>query len=657
MCQGPDKTLNIGEYGMFLSSVLRLSILGEPLLKPPQSSPLRLFVYEAASNLVFDIYLASTLLLLCAGVVVMLYRRPRNETSLLLYVIGFLLIFLSYNLQKAVEINSLLDVSTKTSGSTENRWFWQRWFSNRDGGKGRDRGVTSFFSRMDFSSFLVKHVAHSSPGPLVDSSRVSPSLDRGRRTTDPRGGVVVVEDDGQNRGTRGNQVGHVKENPLTESKGVQLVAGKGAAGRDGERGVLLPGKGFSSLESNELSFDTPDDGRVGRRETVLKNLLRLFEFKLTTDESLGKHILDLNNTRKHVNAAMNEFVEAFKMFMKEAEKIETEMLAFNAPIRYLDISLNELRAEIEKYFSNLPNLKTHPEIPTYLSALERNYRRSDGRGDVAAGDVGPAMRYENYIVVFFIVQVICCLVLFIAVLTKVDIAVAILKPVVSVFLIAAFLFNTLLLLNGQILDRNCKSGTVKGCSFTQGLVRESIGGSRRPEMMSVASDLGRQLQTMIEDTDKVVGTLKLYVQDIIDEKVSTKVSVFSSLFNKILFVYEDFGHLTRNKVNRDGFYEHIRVMNGALESITTLLGLSGHREVADIYAKEAAFLFWLKADKNVIVRSIRDVTETGPRGEHGASRRWCVNALERVCDAKDETDSLFTLVFVGSPVFLFLLYL
>lgn len=599
---------------MFLGYLLRLLMLGEPLLKPAQPSPSRLFAYELASNLVFDVYVAALVALFFAGTFLVLYKRRRSESGSLLYIIGFLLIFCSYNLQRVAEIGRLLNRSV--GPSSQRRWFWEGWMQGGD-----SKGAASLLSRIRSLGSIMEARLHSTSKHVL----VMPGL------TEP--GATRLRSEGLCDAS-------VQQNPKTE---VVLSA----CMDDPQSTAELEAGTEAEYPKQSLPAKT---GRMERREALLKDLLRLFESKVATDEKLKRRVAGLRSTQRQVEAAMDEFSKAFRKFMDDSGKIQKEMVAFNASTRYLDIVFGELKTEIDKYFSNLPDTAIRRDVSTYLSTLIRNYH-VPGEENWSAGDVAPILRYKDYVMFFLVVLVVLSLLLFVASLVRLDAAVAVLRPVVSMCLIVAVVFNAVLLLNGQMLDRNCKSGAVKGCSFTQTL---STSGDRQSGT-SRRSGLNGSLERMLLETSRVSERLGCYVRDVASEKVGVKVSAFYNLFGKILFVQDDFCHLTSGKVNKDAFYDNIRIMSRALESVTVLLNGSRHVELVDIHAAEAGFAFWLRATRESIVGTVRNVTEVNPKSQNAMSTEWCVDALQSVCEARDEIDALFTLMFFGGPVFLALL--
>lgn len=626
---------------MFLASKLRLMILEEPLLRPSQPSPLRLLVQEAMSNIRFDVYLLVLLAVVCLGLAFILLKRPRDEGNALLYTMGFLLIFCSYNLQKAIEINKMLSRSISHPDPAGNGWSWGKWLNPWGMRLGSSLGVNPGSHLLSSTGFL-RASAKDGAAPQMASYMSSheeglekprvedPALKEG--VTKKNSSLVAL--------TKKSPSHHGKENPRVRRHRPSIVIPS--------RGRQTPSDSMVEI-SRAPAIDVLARGGE-KKEGVLRNLMKIFQFKMETDESLQRRVLALRATEIQVNKVLEEFVKVFKLFMKEAEKIESEMVAFNASTRYLGISLNDLKMEIRKCFSNLPEVGINREVPSYLSTLSRNYHGSE---DTSGGDVSPIARYERYVVLFLMVQVVLCLFLFLAALAKVEAAISVLRPVVSISLMGMALASAVLLLSGQMLDRSCKSGSVKGCSFTPTL----IDGVKRLEVVSRSDDLRTQLEAVVKESSQVAQTLGIYVKDMMDTRVNAKISVFSNLFNKVFFVYDDFDHLTGGKVDKDVFYGYIRMMSKLLENIAGLLDASGQKGMVDLYAGEKAFLFWLNADKDSVVESIRRITEAGPSHRSGMPSRWCVGALQSICDSKDEVDDMFVLALAGAPAFLLLLYL
>ncbi|AFN82752.1 hypothetical protein EROM_031300 [Encephalitozoon romaleae SJ-2008] len=624
---------------MFLASKLRLLILREPLLRPSQLSPFQLFIQEARTNLRFDIYLFLLLLMICFGIVLIFFRSPRDRSSTLLYIVGFLLIFCSYNLQKVIEANRTLNKSVVQPNTTKNTWSWASWMSSW-----RARLTNPF--GIGHKSYLLSNTNLPSlerkggTVPYLVSYKILPESEKGKSTeVNPSIGGSGLK--------KGNSLATLKR----EDQGVRLEESTFKEGK------YLEGRPSNSVLQEHYIPKNPKsltisrrDGNTGEKEVLLGNLMKIFQFKAETDENLQKHLLNFRSIEAQVSKILEEFSKIFKPFMKEAEKIEGEMVEFNASTRYLNISVNELKTEIGKWFFDLPKFKASREVPNYLSTLARNYQNSEG---IENGDMSPIIRYENFMMFLLVVEMILSLLLFLSVLAKLEIAAYILKPVVSVGLIVVTLLSVIFLLNGQMLDRTCKSGAIKGCSFTPTL----IDGVKRLQIVSKADDLEGQLGVILKESEYITEVLRLYVRTMIDTRVNAKISVFSNLFNKILFVYDDFDNLTKRKVDKSTFYNYIKMMSRLLENIASLLELSERKDMVDIYANEKAFLFWLNAEKGAVVESIREITEAGPADRSGMPPKWCSNALESICDARNGVDTLFLLTMLGGPAFLVLLYL
>lgn len=577
--------------------------------------------------------------MICFGIVLIFFRSPRDRSSTLLYIVGFLLIFCSYNLQKVIESNRTLNKSVLQSNPTKNTWSWAAWMNSW-----RTRLTNPF--RIDHKSYLLSNTNLSGPGgksgtvPHLASYQILPESEEEKSTE-------------ANPSIRGSGLG--KGNSLVALKREnQNIRVEESIFKEGNH---LEGNPSNSVLQEHYMPKNPKsltinrrDGSTGKKEVLIGNLMKIFQFKAETDESLQKHLLNFKSVETQVSKILEEFSKIFKPFMKEAEKIEGEMVEFNASTRYLNISANELKAEIKKCFFDLPKFKANREIPNYLSTLARNYQNSES---VESGDIGPIIRYENFMMFLLVVEMVLSLLLFLAVLAKLEVAAYILKPAVSVGLIVVTLLSVIFLLNGQMLDRTCKSGAIKGCSFTPTL----IDGVKRLEVVSKADDLEGQLGLILKESEYITEVLRLYVRTMIDTRVNAKISVFSNLFNKILFVYDDFDNLTKRKVDKNTFYNYIKMMSRLLENIASLLELSERKDMVDIYANERAFLFWLNGEKGAVVESIREITEAGPPDRSGMPPKWCSNALESICDARNAVDILFLLTLLGGPVFLSLLYL
>ncbi|KAG5859403.1 hypothetical protein KMI_07g12470 [Encephalitozoon hellem] len=625
---------------MFLASKLRLLILGEPLLRPSQLSPFRLFVQETRTNLKFDIYLFLLLLVACFGILLMFFRSPRDRSNGLLYIVGFLLIFCSYNLQKVIEANRTLNKLVVQPNSSKNTQSWTSWMN-----PWKARFMDSF--GISHESYLLSNTNLS--GIEGKNGTVAHLASYKIFSGEERGGGSTRA----NPSTKGRSFGE-RNSPVAAKNEARDTRMEESTLEDGSYEVSDPSNGTPEehylFKDSKLPTISRRVDSAGKKEALLENLMKIFQFKAETDENLEKHLLNLRSIEAQVNRILEEFFKIFKAFMKEAEKIESEMVEFNASTRYLNISANELKAEIKKCFFDLPKFRANRDVPNYLSTLARNYQDSE---DIESGDMRPIIRYENFMMFLLVVEMILSLLLFLAALAKLETATYILKPVVSVGLIVVTLLSVIFILNGQMLDRTCKSGAIKGCSFTPTLTD----GVKRLEVVSKADNLEGQLGLVIKESERIAEVLRLYVKSMIDTKVNAKISVFSNLFNKILFVYDDFEHLTKRKVDKSTFYSYIKMMSRLLENIGSLLEFSERKDMVDIYVSEKAFLFWLNAEKRSVVESIRKITEAGPADRSGMPPKWCSNALESVCDARNEVDALFLLTLLGGPAFLAFLYL
>jgi len=655
---------------MQLASNIRLYILGEPLLKPSQHSPQDLFVLEFPSNATFDAYLATVVILMCIGIWLVVFKRPREDGTSLLYVIGFMLIFCSYCLQKAIELNKLINKATIDAEVPEQEWFWRKWIYPRSQNHAviADRnahaesgilehntgGISSYltliFNSKDTKANRRNTVSVNAQRKHNDQGKAESmhSVQRSIVGTDVSGCAGKKSSLECTKETDSIGV----ENPSLHQYATDMMLSTSSMHTDPKHS----GSGsrlVTSLYDEKLafanSFETMSgaESKVEKREVTLRNLMRIFEYKYKIDEDLKKHTSIIRKAEAQTNKILEEFSVTFQAFMKEAEKIEMEMIGFNASTRYLRISFNELKAEIKKYFYGVPDVVALNGVLQYLSRLEENYHKeSEGKGDV-----GAAVEYEGYFLLYIAIQTGCCLLFFMAVLLKIRSGITVLRPVVSIFLILGMLISILFLLSAQMLDRDCKSGSVNGCNFTHTFVREVEGVEA-----SKKGELKEQLDVMAINSRMLSNELQAYVLRIADANFSSKMAVFSNLFNKIMFVYDDFEHLTAKKVKKDEFYGYVKMMNRQLEVIGKYLDVSVQKDMIGIYAEENAFSFWLDTDKDSVVELVRTITGLDAEDSEGMPSRWCVDALQAICDAKDVFDSLFMLMLAAGPAFLALLY-
>ncbi|TBU16428.1 hypothetical protein CWI41_030270 [Ordospora colligata] len=650
---------------MLLASKIRIYILGEPLLKPPQHSPQDLFLLEFPSNAAFDVYLATVIIFVCIGAWLVAIKKTREDGTSLLYVIGFMLIFCSYCLQKAVELNKLISKATVDTDVPEQKWFWTKWLYPSS----EDYNVTTYqngyaesnileHSMGKISSYLT--LIFNNKGTNSDGNNAVNGIDKIKfesmnsthtqiastdrsRCTDKKSSLECVE-----------TIDRIRiENPSLNQYTSDMMVSTSSINTDTKHSDSS-NNALTSLHDEKLafvnSFETMNgtEDKAEKREITLRNLMRIFEYKHKVDEDLKRHTDNIRKAEAQTNKILDEFSSTFQAFMKEAQKIEMEMIGFNASTRYLRISLNELKAEIKKYFDGVPEVVTFNGVSQYLTKLEENYHKeSEGKGDV-----GAAVEYEGYALVYIAIQTGLCLLFFIAVLLKIRPGVAILRPIISILLILGILISVLFLFSAQMLDRDCKSGSVNGCNFSHTFVREIRGTDT-----SKKGELKSQLDAMAVNGRTLLNELRTYVLRTADANVSSKIAVFSNLFNKIMFVYDDFEHLTAKKVNKEEFYGYVKMMNRQLEVIGRYLDVSVQKDMIEIYAEENAFSFWLDTEKDLIVELVQAITGLDADESEGKPSRWCVDALQAVCDAKDGFDSLFMLMFVAGPAFLALLYI
>jgi hypothetical protein len=627
---------------MYLASKLRTVLVGESLIVPPQRSPWRLFLYELSINRIFALYVA--LLLLTAVLVIYLLckKRMRHTSTVMLYIVGFMLIYTSFCLQKISEINMLLrsSVKPKEESTAERTESFKDAPGNENSFFGLLIGAKHSFHGMRLSGLRLGEDLRSG-GALRESSgrRIDRCKEKAKKTE-------IAEDSMPTKKANPN-VAHVIVEESRPKEETYRHSGRAPS----EEGTALGPVDTHMLSTIKFRSTQSRGAYTNEKERYLRRLLEVFEFKVGTDQSLQSYAANLSKVQKQVEYGKLEFSKALSEFLKEASKIDTELLSFDVSIKHLDSLEDELNTEIAKFFAPIPTTKIHYEVPVYLNVLIRNYA---SRGAPASGRLGPIIRYEVYVKVVLFIQTLCCLALFIAILVHFDPLSRILKPTVVVCLLLTALFNLMLLMDAQMLDRNCVSGAVEGCRFSQSLVDRTVNNPKTSEMMSRFEELDAQLSALIKDSDDKASALKSHIENIVSEDVAYKALVFNNLFDKLIFIEEDFDHLTGGKADKGRIYRSVHKMREELENIMNDLKQTRYRDTIDLFASESAFGFWLKTQKESALNGIKKVMEMNVDKRSSMPAKWCFAALQNVCYARDAAEDLFALIFIACPVFLFL---
>ncbi|KAK6090763.1 hypothetical protein P3W45_000008 [Vairimorpha bombi] len=393
----------------------------------------------------------------------------------------------------------------------------------------------------------------------------------------------------------------------------------------------------SSLKDNQIVKKPKLGFLEGFTSILLKKSRNETDFKI--------FVKDLKSLKMEVDKLMADFKNEFDSFNKMSKTIQTELYALNSSPKYFSFEYNDLKNEVERFFV-IASMKQSDRQTALLSYI---------KNVVDLKDINNNNKFENdsnrifkkigkFRYIFLVIAVIAIIFLILSVLEN-QVFVPGFYISLCIFLSILSVLNICILVYTQALDKDCKSGRIRGCKIYLNNGSRYVTNLRKTELFRESQIFKNDLDSVLESTNINLQNMQTYIHGLFNERVSHKILVFNNLFDKILFVRDDFKAITNNKINEKEYYTHIRNMYNILDRISSKLNEKIKIDILEIYTKEMSLGYYIKTNKDFIVDNVLNVVATRKNEEDVKLSAKCGSLLEKLCLSKEYVEDIFNLIF------------
>lgn len=607
---------------MSVRDFLRIKILGSSLVIPNTNDLIPLFMYELRNHFMFLLYLVFIVLIVVSCVLIGIRR---NKKTYLLYILGFSLIYCAFILQKGTSIQAK---NKKKKSFLIN--------------KTPERGFSSTLKSFLHKTKLLYRKAEGLLG--VDRKSMLHGVSRHKKHH-----VHKFELENENF-------------PLPEVEKVSHFHIQQLK----DKPVCIPSK-VSTNESAHLNLKEVDCRKENSNllhkdivyDSTLDYLNKLQEVFIDYKENtinLKRFINRLSEIEKRSKEEMNKFKINFDEFLKLGKVIESEMLGFNAPIRFLNSEYENLVNEVDKYFyltRNLKDEKYNPIPLIYIENILKTRKVLDSSNNENIINTDRIYKHIKYIKILVVILTLLIIVNFVILILDVASIQIFITPILC-FIFSLFIFSSvIILLDAQLLDRNCKTGTVKDCNFDLDNTNEYVDNIRRTEFLTQSEVFKNDVDESLKGSERVTVHLNNYIKILLKDRLYEKINVFENLFDKIVFVNEKFDDLTKNKIDGNAFYANIQNMLRSLDVLKNIFTENIKEDSLQLFTNEVRYYYFLTKQKNEVVSKTKSIILGRQQRRSNHKVRECLTILENVCRTRDKLDEMFVFITVFTPILLF----
>lgn len=416
-------------------------------------------------------------------------------------------------------------------------------------------------------------------------------------------------------------------------------------------------------KSQNYTYDenmNKNKSKLNNRETIVDekqtNLLLKYRSILIYQNNIIKQFKklseNLNGLHTIVNDNLKTFDKEFYEFYKMSKNIESEMIAFNASPKFFKSVLQNLHSEIDKFFSfKYSPIVNSESITKYIESILNSKKIEDTM----------VLKNSKHKILMIIVKfkyfyaiisafIILFFILFFLNLQNYELF---FKMFIVACLFVLSITSVVVLAYVQILDRDCKLGKIEGCKkyLTNDILEFNRSGAFHD-----AENFDNNLTQYLLNLKEQLHHLSNKFKDLITEKVNLKILVFKNLFDKINFVREEFKNITKNKVNEEVFYNHIKEMYDILDKFTSILTDDIKFTINEIFIESISNFTFLKLNKSIVIRKIKHYAYNRQKKINKSMSTKCGTLLDKLCLSKEYLEEIFNMhVFFCLFIFILLL--
>ncbi|WUR02459.1 uncharacterized protein VNE69_01395 [Vairimorpha necatrix] len=154
------------------------------------------------------------------------------------------------------------------------------------------------------------------------------------------------------------------------------------------------------------------------------------------------------------------------------------------------------------------------------------------------------------------------------------------------------------------------------------------------------------INNFLETTNQNIKSYQSYLHKLFNEQVSYRILIFKNLFDKLLFVRDDFPEIIKNKIDSSKYFDNIRNMYQILDTIPIKLNYKIKEDMLEIFKKEVEYGFYIKTDSDLLIEKMVNEIFIRKKEEEKTLSKKCGEILDRLCISKENVDEMINLMFI-----------
>lgn len=292
----------------------------------------------------------------------------------------------------------------------------------------------------------------------------------------------------------------------------------------------------------KIELKNKDENKKG----FLDVFSNVFVKKAKNELDFQVFLKELKNMKMELDKLITDFKIEFDNFNAMSKTIQTELFALNSSPKYFSFEYNDLKNEIEKFF-NISSVKQNNRQADLLSYIKNVVNLKDiNDNSKFENDSNNILKQIFKLRYIYLGMSIIALIFLIFSILEYQIYLGFFHILICIFLSFTIIISVCILLYVQVLDKDCKSGRIKGCKMYLNNGSKYVTNLRKTELFRESQIFKNDLDNILESTNL---NLQNFIHGLFNEKVSHKILVFNNLFDKIIFVRDEFKSITNNKIN------------------------------------------------------------------------------------------------------------
>lgn len=608
---------------MVIREYLRTLILGSSLLLPDKNRLTELFTYEITNNINFAVYI---LIIIIFNIILLVFIFKSQRFANLSLGYGFLLILCGLVLHKIKVIEFLTNNGIRLKEKSKINYL-----SHLVG-----------FEKNKMSAFLTEEYSNPfKPKIYVDK----PSINM-KNLVDSKNDHESDTSSSQENSKKRSFKKIVKSFTKQPRFGIKQIK------------QPLKVKQFHQLQLNADTLPklvTMNINQYNYSLIFLNDIRTILNQKLKNEKNLIIFYKNLEEQKKAIDILITDFSKKFDNFTKMSKLISAELFALNSSPKYFKFELNDLKLEVDKFFKIRQSIHkdNNLSILNYIDNILNLQKVNKDMQFVGNND----QIIKNVIKTRFLFLCIAIVCLFFICCTALNYyrCYQLLYITICMILVLLSFLSILFLLYAQILDKDCKSGRVVGCKMYLNSGSKYTAKLRQSELFKESETFKKNLEEFLKDTNENLKSLQNYIVNLSNENISYRVLIFKNLFDKILFVRDDFPEIVKSKIDTKKYFELIKDMYNILDQLLYKLNSKIKEEILEIFIKEIGYGYYINSDKQLLVDNVISLLSQKRNDEDLKLSAKCGSILDKLCMSKEYIENIFNLIVLSCVIILIFL--